>query len=154
MMRMMQVGWGSRDENVQEKDTAHTTALTLPVSGLHKEAIFSGAPLQYTSMWGSPIVLVMTLIRWEAEENGNCRMMPTSKGCCRGRQVKLWHLTKHTQTRYFFIRSYITFETSNCIFLLSLISYIFNKLTGCYIYNEVTFLSYTCYMPVTHFSHS
>ena len=34
----------------------------LPLSGLHKLAIFSGAPLQYTSICGSPKVRVITLI--------------------------------------------------------------------------------------------
>ena len=37
----------------------------LPVSGLHKLAIFSGAPLQYTSIYGSPRVRVITLILWQ-----------------------------------------------------------------------------------------
>ena len=49
-----------------------------PVSGSQREVTFSGAPLQYKTMWSSPIFLVITLILWRDDENVNCLIIPIS----------------------------------------------------------------------------
>lgn len=50
----------------------------LQVSGLEREAIISGAPLEKSSKFGAPSLRVITDIRCRLEANVNCLMMAIS----------------------------------------------------------------------------
>lgn len=50
----------------------------LQVSGLEREAIISGAPLEKSSKFGAPSFRVITDIRCRLEANVNCLMMAIS----------------------------------------------------------------------------